>query len=85
MSIAAANRDPEVFDRPDEFDPSRGRSGHIGFGHGAHHCLGAALARVELQEAMTALSGAFPDLRVTDVDWKSQMVVRGPRHLAVVW
>ncbi|MGZ8178949.1 cytochrome P450 [Williamsia sp. SKLECPSW1] len=85
VSIAAANRDPEFFDRPDEFDPTRGRSGHIGFGHGAHHCLGAALARVELQEALTALSGAFPDLTVTDVDWKSKMVVRGPRHLGVSW
>lgn len=85
VSLAAANRDPEVFDRPDEFDPSRGRSGHVGFGHGAHHCLGAALARVELQEALAALSGAFPDLTVADVDWKSKMIVRGPRHLGVTW
>ncbi|GAA1898609.1 cytochrome P450 [Williamsia serinedens] len=85
VSLASANRDPEVFERADEFDPTRGRSGHVGFGHGAHHCLGAALARVELQEALIALSGAFPGLRVTDVDWKSRMIVRGPRHLAVTW
>ena len=85
VSLASANRDPEVFERADDFDPTRGRSGHVGFGHGAHHCLGAALARVELQEALIALSGAFPDLRVTDVDWKSKMIVRGPRHLGVTW
>ncbi|WP_328857268.1 cytochrome P450 [Williamsia herbipolensis] len=88
VSIASANRDPEAFDDPERYDPTRpragrGNAGHIGFGHGAHHCLGAALARVELQEALRALTGAFPDLTVEAVDWKSQMVVRGPRGLTV--
>ncbi|GGF34970.1 cytochrome P450 [Williamsia phyllosphaerae] len=85
VAIAAANRDPEVFDDPETFDLERGRTPHIGFGHGAHHCLGAALARLELQEALLALTRNFPDLAVTEVDWKTEMVVRGPKKMMITW
>jgi cytochrome P450 len=56
-SIWSANRDPREFPRPDEFAVDDNRSGvQIAFGQGAHHCLGAALARAELQESLIALS-----------------------------
>ena len=51
----AANRDPDRFARPDEFDISRSESRHLTFGYGAHFCLGQALARANLQEAIGAL------------------------------
>lgn len=52
----AANRDPRVFDRPYEFDISRVPNEHLGFGHGAHFCLGANLAKWELRAAFSALA-----------------------------
>jgi len=56
-SIWSANRDPRQFARPDEFAVDANRAGvQIAFGQGAHHCLGAALARAELQESLIALS-----------------------------
>jgi cytochrome P450 len=51
----AANRDPERFDRPDVFDIARPESRHLTFGYGPHFCLGQALARANLQEAIAAL------------------------------
>jgi cytochrome P450 len=58
--LAAANRDPEVFDAPDEFRLDRPEApGHLSFGHGAHLCVGAALARMEAQEALDAFVDEF--------------------------
>jgi nocardicin N-oxygenase len=59
-SIGAANRDPEVFDRPDLLDVDRGDSQHLAFGYGVHHCLGAQLARMELQVAIGTLLQKLP-------------------------
>ncbi len=56
VSVHAANRDPEVFESPDELILDRATIPHIGFGHGVHHCLGAQLARMELQEARRAVA-----------------------------
>ncbi len=56
MWYGAANRDPRVFDRPYEFDISRDPNEHLGFGHGAHFCLGANLAKWELRAALSALA-----------------------------
>src|SRR5262249_38030370 len=53
LLIGSANRDPDVFDRPDEFDINRPRNSHLSFGLGPHYCLGAQLARIEA----TALFG----------------------------
>jgi cytochrome P450 len=63
LVLGAANRDPEVFDDPDRFDPSRFAPGrprvaHLAFGHGAHFCVGAALARIEAAEVVRRL-GTF--------------------------
>ncbi|MFF4124729.1 cytochrome P450 [Microbispora rosea] len=61
--IAAANRDPRVFADPDRLDVGRTPgAGHLGFAHGPHFCLGASLARVQTQVALTALLRRFPRL-----------------------
>ncbi|WP_280363084.1 cytochrome P450 [Nocardia wallacei] len=64
IAPAAANRDPNVFDTPDEFDPARNPNPHIAFGHGAHHCIGANLARAELNVVFTELPRRLPGLRL---------------------
>ncbi|MGW1194617.1 cytochrome P450 [Streptomyces sp. NPDC002536] len=86
VSMGAANRDDRRFSAPDALDLSRTGNQHLGFGHGVHHCLGAPLARVELQEALRALSLRLPGLHVAgDIVWKTQMLVRGPRSMPVGW
>ncbi|WP_310715743.1 cytochrome P450 [Streptomyces lydicus] len=86
VAVGAANRDALRFDAPGTLDIARTGNQHLGFGHGVHHCLGAPLARLELQEALGALLTRFPKLHVAgDVEWKSQMLVRGPRVLPVGW
>ena len=57
--ISSANRDPDVFENPDELDISRSPNPHVAFGSGVHHCLGATLARLEAQEAFAELARRF--------------------------
>ncbi|MFD7406299.1 cytochrome P450 [Streptomyces sp. NPDC059866] len=69
VALSAANRDPQKFDAPDELDvmrPGNAQNAHLGFGHGSHYCLGAPLARLEMQLALTGLFGRFP--RMTPAD-----------------
>jgi len=79
--LGAANHDPEQWGpTADELDLGREGAGHhVSFGSGVHHCLGAALARVEGQVAFTALTRRFPDLRLTDAPraWNGRIVLRG--------
>jgi cytochrome P450 len=64
ICLGAANRDPARWDNPDEYDLHRPLKGHIGFGIGAHQCLGMNVARSEMHVALNALMDAFPDLRL---------------------
>ena len=64
LSIGAANQDPAVFDAPATLDVGRAPNPHLGFGHGAHHCVGASLARIELRAVFAALPRRVPTLRV---------------------
>jgi cytochrome P450 len=88
-AMAAANRDPRAFSDPDRLDVSRPQTAHIGFGAGVHHCLGAQLARMELQEALRGLLARMPRLEiVTPVDelaFKDGMIVRSLKALPVRW
>jgi cholest-4-en-3-one 26-monooxygenase len=62
----SANRDEEVFDAPDRFDIRRHPNEHIAFGHGEHYCLGANLARMELQEIFRGLVRRLDGLEMTE-------------------
>lgn len=66
LSLAAANRDPEIVDRPNELDITRNRVRHWSFGGGRHFCLGAPLARMEGQEALLALTRSCPQLQLVE-------------------
>ncbi|MFF2324472.1 MULTISPECIES: cytochrome P450 [unclassified Streptomyces] len=69
IALSSANRDPLKFDAPDEFDVSRPEPAlraHLGFGHGIHYCLGASLARLETQLALTGLFSRFPKVALAD-------------------
>ncbi len=80
---AAANRDPAVFENPDQLDIARSPNRHIGFGFGAHYCLGAALARLEGKIAIWALIKRLDGLRLADeqLSWHPTMLSRGLREL----
>jgi cytochrome P450 len=67
MLFGAANRDPRMFDRPDEFDVGRENAAqHIGFGGGIHVCIGAPLARIELEASVDALRRSWPDFQLVE-------------------
>jgi cytochrome P450 len=85
--IAAANRDPAAFVDPDRFDVLRATNQHLAFGGGIHHCLGAALARVEGQEAFRAMAEAFPEfeLETDPVEYVPDWQIRRMRALSVTW
>ncbi|NJC68474.1 cytochrome P450 [Planosporangium thailandense] len=87
--LAAANRDPSAFADPNRLDLSRADNPHLGFGAGVHHCLGAQLARMELQEALRGLLRRLPDLRLavpeSALRFKPGMVVRSLEALPVTW
>ncbi|THA27517.1 cytochrome P450 [Streptomyces sp. RKND-216] len=86
VDTSAANRDGQTFDEPEEVRLDRPDNRHMAFGHGPHHCLGAHLARVELQEALKALVQGMPGLRVHgEIEWKPDTTVRGPRTLHISW
>jgi cytochrome P450 len=67
LLFGAANRDPRVFERPDEFDVARANAvQHIGFGGGIHVCIGAPLARVEFEASVEALRRWWPDFQLVE-------------------
>lgn len=88
-SLPCGNRDGQFIDRAEEFDITRGAAGHLAFGHGVHHCLGAPLARMEMQIAFPALLRRFPGLRLAedfaDVQFRSFHFIYGLKSLEVSW
>lgn len=86
-AIGSANRDPRAFADPDELDLARTPNQHLALGVGPHFCLGARLARIELQESLLVLLGRFPDLRparpVEELAWR-RVLVSGLAELPVV-
>jgi cytochrome P450 len=87
LSFPSANRDPEVFERPDEVILDRARNRHIAFGAGIHRCAGSNLARMELRVAIEEWLRAVPEFSLeegTTVTWAGGQV-RGPRSLPVVF
>ncbi len=89
VSRSAANRDPSVYPDPDRLDITRDTAAHVGFGHGAHHCLGAQLARLELQVALGSLLNRLPGLRLAvpeaDLPWRTGLLMRALHALPVTW
>jgi hypothetical protein len=85
LPFPAANRDPEAFERADEFVIDRQRNRHVAFGLGIHRCLGSNLARLELTVAVDEWIRRIPDFELADPDgvrWSTGQV-RGPRELPV--
>jgi hypothetical protein len=86
--LAAANRDPNIFDEPDEIRLEGRPNGHMAFSKGVHFCLGAPLARLEAQIAFTQLLDRFPALALAEsresIPWTNSMVTHGPSRLPVV-
>lgn len=84
LLTAAAQRDPAEYERPDAFDPDRKVLRHMGFGRGAHYCLGAPLARLEAGVALSAVAARFPRARLdSDPVYKSNVTLRGLEALTI--
>jgi cytochrome P450 len=88
-SLVAANRDPALVSDPDRLDITRGEMGHMAFGHGVHHCLGAPLARMEMTTAFPALLRRFPKLELAvpfeEVGFRPHSFIYGLQSLPVNW
>lgn len=82
--VAAANRDPAVFDEPDQFRLDRSGPAPLSFGYGAHYCLGAALAQLELTVALPKILARQPEL-VGRATWRNTPAIRGPQTLPVAF
>jgi len=86
--LGSANRDPAVYDRPDQLDITRPNVKPLSFGGGIHFCLGAQLARIEAEVAIATLLRRLPDLRLDDAenpDWGPAFVLRGLNRLPASW
>ncbi len=84
LLLGAANRDPRIFDRPDELDLARSPNPHLSFGAGLHYCLGAPLARLELETAFPVLWARLPRLELDEVpSFKNSYHFRGLESLWV--
>jgi hypothetical protein len=86
LSTAAANHDPAVHTAPERFDITAEREPPLTFGGGPHYCLGANLARAEMQEALLVLARRMPDVRVAgEVTWRPRTGIFGPTALPLAF
>ncbi len=89
VDMNSANWDESAFERPTEIDLARSENQHVAFGHGIHHCLGAQLARMEMQIAIATLVRRLPTLHLAlpaeQVEWRTDRLIRGVRSLPVAW
>ena len=87
LSAWSANHDERAFPRPDTIDPTQSVDvPHLAFGHGAHHCLGAALARAELQEGLAALTARITCPTIgADAAWRPPVGINGPERLPIAF
>jgi cytochrome P450 len=89
LALHQANVDPTVFSQPDAFDVTRSTNPHMTFGHGAHYCIGAPLARIELQVVLETLVSRVSGLRlatpVEELRPKSHLLTGGLVELPVTW
>jgi cytochrome P450 len=89
VSPASANRDGEVFAEPDTLNITRRENSHLAFGKGIHYCLGAPLARLEGEIAISTLLRRLPNLRLQfdpeTLDWRPGWLVQGLHHLPIVF
>ncbi|MFE2379682.1 cytochrome P450 [Streptomyces sp. NPDC059398] len=87
LSLAAAHRDPRRFTDPDRLDIGRDTTGHLALGHGIHYCIGAPLARMETEIALSVLLDRFPalalDVAPDELRWRPSMRARGLLALPV--
>jgi cytochrome P450 len=86
FSLAAANHDPARFESPDTFVPERRDRGHLTFGNGIHHCLGAPLARLEGRIAIDSALRRYPAMALADpaeLAWRPSIRSHGLRSLPV--
>ena len=87
VAVAAANRDEASFPDSETFDVTRSGKSHLSFGFGPHHCLGAALARMEVATVLRTLTQRFPDIALADpdhVEYGANSMLRGPERLPVL-
>jgi cytochrome P450 len=88
IATAIADRDPDRFADPDRLDVTRADNAHLEFGHGAHYCLGAPLARLEGEIAIGTVLRRLPDLALAvppeDLEWQIGGL-RGPKRLPVTF
>jgi cytochrome P450 len=87
LMLGSANRDPEVFADPDQFDVTRAEINHVSFGGGPHYCLGAAIGRLEGQVGIETLCRRLPRLRLAEdeVRWRPRPIFRGLCSLPVLF
>jgi hypothetical protein len=87
LLLISANRDEREFVEADEFRIHRAAPRHLGFGHGVHFCIGAALARIEGEIALGTLFRRLPGLRLLDdaVRWRPVAMIRSPIAVHLTW
>ena len=84
MYYGSANRDASVFPEPDRFDVARSPNLHLAFGGGQHFCLGAHIARVEIEAMLREILTRLPDIEPAGpAVWLPSTFISGPKHLPV--